>query len=272
MSQEAAAVQQPQQPATAAAVPQPQQRNNGRALFSSPAVAHSSSTKAAVQEAVDDAATGDFVDVSAIGSEEAAEDESDLEMDTVEPLDEEDHRRRRSSSRRSLLEATAPPTVIEVEAPKFGKAAAPAKAKTAASSSKTGPSSSSSSSDALFNIFATDKVEPSNERPVLTLPKLEIPVGGSVFALPELPLGRLTAFAPGPAPIARAPVVQVGDLSAPDAPMGTGTSGVKISNPFAPEQNVSLGVPEKAEKAAAVAPVAAATTASAAKPVAAGRK
>ena len=274
MSQEAAVVQQ----SAASAVAQPQQHRNRRFLLTSSSAA-AAETQAAVQEAVDDAATGDFVDVSAVA--EAAEDDSNLEMDNVEPLDEEDHRRR---SRRSLLQAQ--PNVVEVEAPKWAKssaaaaaAAAPATAKASsaktAASSKAGPSSSSSSSsDALVNVFAaTDKkVEPSNDAPVLTLPKLEIPIGGTVFALPELPLGRLTAFAPGPAPVARAPMVQVGDLSAPDAPVGTGESGVKISNPFAPEQSVSVGVPEKAapEAAAAAKPVAAA--AAAAKPVAAGRK
>ena len=46
----------------------------------------------------------------------------------------------------------------------------------------------------------------------------------------------------------------MGDVSPQDAPMGAGATGVKLANPFAPGDSVTLSQPEKA---APVAPVAA---------------
>lgn len=66
-----------------------------------------------------------------------------------------------------------------------------------------------------------------------------------MFALPELPLNRLTEYVPGPAVAPKAPLLTVGDVSPQGAPIGTGATGVKVANPFAPGDSVTLSTPEK---------------------------
>ncbi len=63
--------------------------------------------------------------------------------------------------------------------------------------------------------------------------------------------GAGAAGAPTSAP---SPIVQVGDLSSPDTPVGQGASGLKLTNPFAPGQAVTISSPEAPAGAGPAAP------------------
>ena len=85
--------------------------------------------------------------------------------------------------------------------------------------------------------------------------RLTEPVPGPAGA-PLFSLGGGGAASPAGAPASSgpAPIVQVGDLSSPDTPVGQGASGLKLTNPFAPDQAVTISSPEKPAGEGAAAP------------------